>query len=117
MVVDDDPGLLRSLGRLLPRLGYTVALFPTADAFEKHRDFENAVCILLDIDLGNRSGIELGQHLKALDIAVPIIYMTGNSDPAVRAAALRSGCLACLSKPFGAQSLIDLLQQARAGPG
>jgi len=53
--------------------------------------------------------------LKAANISVPVIYMTGNDNPAVRMAALQSGCLAYLTKPFSAKSLIEPLQKATAG--
>jgi FixJ family two-component response regulator len=46
---------------------------------------------------------------------VPVIYMTGNEDPAVRNAAVGSGCIAFLTKPFSAQSLIESLKKASAG--
>ena len=66
------------------------------------------VCVLLDINLGEVSGIELRHRLKSANISVPIIYMTGNDNPAVRTAALQSGCLAYLAKPFSAASLMEL---------
>jgi FixJ family two-component response regulator len=56
-VVDDGVEMLRSLARLLRQLGYASLLFPSAEAFANHDDFEAAACILLDIDLGEVSGI------------------------------------------------------------
>ena len=89
-------------------------LFATAEAFEDHGDFEEGLCVLLDINLNdNRSGIDLRLGLKAAGCAVPVIYMTGNDHPAVRRAALESGCLAYLTKPFAASSLIEPLEGAR----
>ncbi|PYK10314.1 MAG: response regulator [Verrucomicrobia bacterium] len=114
-VVDDDPGTLRGLNRVLRQHGYDSILFPTAEAFENHTDFENALCVILDINLNNRSGIDLGYGLKNNGISVPVIYMTGNDNPAVRAAALQSGCLAYLTKPFSANLLIESLERASAG--
>ena len=113
-VVDDDPGMLRSVARLLRQSGYDSLLFPSAEAFANHSDFDRAVCVLLDIDLGDGSGIELRHRLKAASISVPVIYMTGNDSPAVREAALQSGCLAYLTKPFSAKSLIEPLERAAA---
>ena len=113
-VVDDDAGMLRSVARLLRRFGYATLLFPSAEAFANHDDFEEAVCILLDNNLGHVSGIELRLHLKAAGSTVPVIYMTGNDSPAVRTAALQSGCLAYLTKPFSAKSLREPLERASA---
>ena len=114
LVVDDDAAMLRSVARLLRQLGYTSLLFSSAEAFENHRDFGGAVCVLLDINLGNASGIEVRLRLKASGNSVPVIYMTGNDTPAVREAAHQSGCLAYLTKPFSAGSLMESLKIASA---
>jgi FixJ family two-component response regulator len=114
-VVDDDATMLRSVARLLREFGYASSLFPSAEAFANHREFDEAVCVLLDINLGDGSGIELRHRLKARNVSVPVIYMTGNDSPAVREAALQSGCLAYLVKPFSAKSLIEPLERASAG--
>ena len=82
LVVDDDPGILRSVARMLRQFGYASLLFPSAAAFAKQSDFGRAACVLLDINLGDGSGIELRQRLKAAGNTVPVIYMTGNDSPA-----------------------------------
>ena len=69
----------------------------------------------LDVNLNAGTGIELRRGLKAAGIDVPVIYMTANDSPAVRAAALRSGCLAYLEKPFSAKSLIEPIKQSIGG--
>src|SRR5258708_24149520 len=105
LVVDDDPGMLR-IKRLLREHGYDSILFPSAEAFQNHDDFEEALCIIMDINLKDESGIELRRRLKAAGILVPVIYITGNDNPAVRKAALESGCLAYLTKPFSAKAMV-----------
>ena len=114
LVVDDDPGILRSMKRLLRQHGYDTLLFPSADAFKNHNDFENVVCIILDINLNDGSGLALRHRLKAAGISVPVIYITANDNTAVRVAALQSGCLAYLTKPFSAKSLIEPIEEASA---
>ena len=113
-VVDDDPGMLRGLKRLLREYAYDSVLFASAEAFQNHNDFEKALCIILDINLYDGSGIELRYRLKADGVSVPVIYMTGNDNPAIRMAALESGCLAYLTKPFSTMSLIEPLKRASA---
>jgi FixJ family two-component response regulator len=113
LVVDDDLSMLKSLTRDLRQLGYASLLFSSAKAFANQSDFETAICVLLDINLGDGSGIELRYRLTAANISVPIVYMTGNDSPATREAALQSGCLAYLTKPFSAASLAEILQRAR----
>jgi FixJ family two-component response regulator len=115
LVVDDDAAMLKGVKRLLRQHDYETILFSSAKAFKNHTDFESAVCVILDINLNDGSGIELRHRLKADGISVPVIYMTGNEDPAVRNAALDSGCIAFLTKPFSAQSLIESLKKASAG--
>jgi FixJ family two-component response regulator len=113
-VVDDDLGMLKGLRRLLRQHAYEPILFSSADAFKKHADIEKAVCVILDINLNDGSGIELRHHLKADGHSVPVIYMTASENPAVREAALASGCLAYLTKPFSAKSLMEPLHTAAA---
>jgi len=115
LVVDDDTSMLKSIARLLRQSGYASVLFSSAEAFANHADFGGAVCVLLDIDLGDGSGIELRRRLKEANISLPVIYMTGNDNPATREAALQSGCLAYLTKPFSATALAKWLQLARHG--
>jgi FixJ family two-component response regulator len=113
-VVDDDPGTLRGVKRLLREYGYDTVLFPSAEAFQDHGNFEEAVCVILDINLNDESGIELRHRLKAAGSSVPVIYITANDNPAIRMAALESGCIAYLTKPFTARSLIDPIEKASA---
>ena len=114
ILVDDDLGMLRAIKRLLRQLDYEPILFSSAQAFKSHTDFERAACVILDINLSDGSGIDLRHGLKADGISVPVMYMTGNENPAVREAALNSGCLAFLTKPFSAQELIEPLKKASA---
>jgi FixJ family two-component response regulator len=105
----------RAWGDYCDLLAMQVSYFPR-EAFTKHDDFDKAACILLDIDLGDVSGIEVAQRLKAENVSTPIIFMTGNDHPAVREAAHRSGCLAFLTKPFSAAALAQYLHLARPRP-
>jgi FixJ family two-component response regulator len=114
-VVDDDPSMLRGVGRLLREHGYDTVLFSSADAFQKHDHFEQAVCVILDIHLSDDSGIEVRHRLKAAGVSLPVIYVTGKDSHATRMAAIASGCVAYLTKPFTAQSLIEPIERAFAG--
>ena len=107
--------MLKGLQRLLRQHAYEPIVFSSAQAFKSHTDFENAVCVILDINLNDGSGIELRHGLKAAGVSAPVIYITGNDSPAIREAALASGCVAFLEKPFSAQSLIEPLKIATAG--
>ena len=115
LVVDDDAMMLKSVARLLRQLGYASVLFPSAEAFANHSDFDGVICVILEINLGDVSGIEVRRRLKEANISVPVIYITGNDSPTVRRAAHQSGCLAYLTKPFSAKSLMEPLHRAAMG--
>jgi FixJ family two-component response regulator len=114
-VVDDDPSIRKGVQRLLRAHGYETMSFPSADAFQKHGDFGEAICVVLDIDLNDDSGIEVRRRLKAAGISLPVIYITGKDTPATRMAAIESGCLAYLTKPFVARSLMEPIELASTG--
>jgi len=114
-VVDDDPGTLRGVKRLLRQYGYDSVLCESAEAFQDHNDIDQALCVILDINLNDESGIEVRHRLKAAGISVPVIYITANDSQAVHTAALESGCLAYLTKPFSAKSLIEPIGQTSVG--
>ena len=115
IVVDDDPGVLKAVQRLLRQHNYEPILFSSAEELEQHADISNALCIILDINLDRSSGIDLRHQLKAKGASVPVIFITGNATPSVREAARRSGCVAFLTKPFSAHELIEPLKKASGG--
>ena len=114
-VVDDDPSMLRGVKRLLRAHGYDSELFSSAEALHNHNNFDQALCVVLDINLNDASGIEVNHRLKAAGVSLPVIFITGNDNPATRIAAMASGCLAYLTKPFVASSLIEPIERVAAG--
>ena len=114
LVVDDDPSMLRGVRRLLWQYGFDTVPFETAGDLKDHGDFDGVICVVLDINLGDGSGIELRRWLADSGVSLPVIYITGNDSDATRLAAMDSGCVAYLTKPFSAQSLIGPIQKAAA---
>jgi FixJ family two-component response regulator len=106
-VVDDDRSMRLGIERLLRVHGFKTRLFASADALLGHSDFSEAFCIILDIDLNGESGIDLRLRLANEDVGLPVIYVTGNDSEVNRTAAIASGCVAYLTKPFAARSLIE----------
>ncbi len=113
-VADDDPSMLKGLCRLLRQHGFDTVPFETARALKNHSEFGQGFCIVLDINLSDGSGIELRHQLAERGVKLPVIYITGNDSDATRMAAMASGCLAYLTKPFTAQSLIEPIERAAA---
>ncbi|MBR0798807.1 response regulator [Bradyrhizobium jicamae] len=114
-VVDDNPSMLRGIGRLLRECGFVSKLFETGSAMLREGGVESALCLVLDVNLSDGSGIELRHRLADEGIDVPVIYITGNDNPAIRMAATASGCVAYLTKPFTASSLIEPIQRVLDG--
>jgi FixJ family two-component response regulator len=105
------------MSRLLREHGLNATLFDSASALLSHADLNRAVCIVLDINLVDHSGIELRRQLSKEGVTVPVIYVTGNDSHANRSAAIESGCVAYLTKPFAAKSFIESVERACAGVG
>ncbi|MES2149142.1 MAG: response regulator [Pseudomonadota bacterium] len=108
-IVENDSAMLKALERLLRASGYRSELFASAESFLE-RSAEPAVgCLILDIDLGGISGIELQNRLVAAGGAPPIIFVTSQVDADYREKALALGCLAYLRKPFESHELLHAL--------
>jgi FixJ family two-component response regulator len=113
-VVDDDASMRVSVKRLLREHGFSATLFGSTKALLDHDDFGKAICIVIDINLNDQSGIELRRWLMNERVTAPVIYITGNDSQVNRSAAIESGCIAYLTKPFTAQSFIESIERARA---
>lgn len=114
-VVDNDVCLLKALKRLLRHHGYDSELFESAEAFENYDGLERAICVVLDIQLNGISGIEIRHRMRDAGVAVPVIYMTASDNDCVRTEAVESGCVAYLTKPFPASSLIEPIARLASG--
>ena len=111
-VVDDDLSVLKATQTLLDAHGFSSIGFSSAQDF-LHRDARMRVdCILLDIGLGEASGIDLRRRLKADGCKIPVIFITALDSNAVRQEAIGAGCVAYLRKPFQAQQLVAALAKA-----
>lgn len=113
IVVDDDPGMLEAIERLLAAYGFGIEVFASGDALQARRKLEDARCLILDVNIPGGSGIELRRRLASAGISVPVIYITGNDSEVVRKDALDSGCVAYLLKPFKAASLIEAIRKTQ----
>ena len=108
-VVDDDKDMLRGLQRLLNASGYDTEVFSSGEAFLDSAAASKATCLVLDINLGGISGIELQRRLSKSGSKLAIIFMTAVDDEAVHMAAMEAGCIAFLRKPFPARALVDAI--------
>src|ERR1700756_4116014 len=112
-VIDDDDVLREALANLLGANEYEVELYDSAEAFLASVADSRANCLLVDVHLDGISGIELGRGVAAAGSRLPIIYMTGSTEPTVRARAMQAGCVAFLTKPFTPPALDEALMVAK----
>jgi FixJ family two-component response regulator len=110
VVIDDDPALRDSIGRLLQTVGIDVQLYESVPDFLKHDRPNGATCLVLDVRLPGRSGLEFQRELGAADIQIPIIFITGHADVPMSVQAMKGGAIEFLTKPFRDQDLIDAIQ-------
>ena len=71
--------------------------------------------VVLDVQLNGESGIEVRYWLNETGVSSPVIFITANDSDSIRAAAMESGCIAYLTKPFPAKSLLEPIQRIAAG--
>lgn len=109
-VLDDDPDMLKGLGRLLKVHGFDPKLFRSADDFLavlNHDD--DALCLLLDVHLDGASGIDVKRRLARSGFSIPVIFITANDNVTTRRLIEEVGCIAYLPKPFTAKSLVEAI--------
>jgi FixJ family two-component response regulator len=114
-VVDDDESVRESLPDFLRSFGHEVWPFASADEFlQCPESLDLTGCLILDVAMPGMSGPELQLELARRDYDIPIVFITGHSDGAVRRQVLNRGAVACLSKPFSDHALIDAVTAALA---
>jgi two-component system response regulator FixJ len=114
-VVDDDPGVLRALTTLFSLQGYSVSTFGEGGAFLHVARARVPSCIILDVNLPGRTGIDLLSELNAQKYAAPILIMSGEGDIAMAVSAIKSGAFDFIEKPFQADAVLERVREAVRG--
>jgi FixJ family two-component response regulator len=110
LVIDDDPDVRASIGRLLRSLGMNVQLFASISDF-LNADFPDCPnCLVLDVRLPDQSGLDLQRALAVANRKIPIIFVTGHGDIPMSVQAMKLGAIEFLTKPFRDQDLLDAIQ-------
>lgn len=111
-IVDDDASVRRSLARLLRHEGYEVETFTSADAYLEHPVPAVPACVVLDVRMPGRNGLELQQALTAREREDQIIFITGHGDVPMCAQAMKAGAVDFLPKPFSDDALLEAVDRA-----
>jgi FixJ family two-component response regulator len=113
-VVDDDDEMRDSLKALLDVLGFTVRTFSSGSSFEHFYQPNMPGCLVLDIRMPKQSGLELYEQLLKAGKRLPVIFITAHADVQTAVAAMKTGAVEFLEKPFERQRLLDRVQAALA---
>jgi FixJ family two-component response regulator len=110
VVIDDDPAIRESLGGLLRSVGLQTKLLASVSEFLKSGRPDGPTCLVLDVRLPGRSGLDFQRELTAADIHLPIIFITGHGDIPMSVQAMKGGAIEFLTKPFRDQDLLDAIE-------
>jgi len=112
-IVDDDPGVLRALARLLAAASYRTRTFASPEAFLAQHDPAEPGCAVFDVAMPDVDGLALQQLLFDSGIDRPIIFVTGQGDIPTSVRAMRAGAVDFLTKPVSGEALLGAVARAR----
>lgn len=113
-VIDDDAPLRDSLVGLIAAMGFTVRAFPSADEFHRFYKRELPGCLILDVRMPVKSGLELYEQLIQEGKRLPVIFMTAHADVSTAVAAMKTGAVEFLEKPFDHETLRTRIERGIA---
>jgi FixJ family two-component response regulator len=114
LVIDDDPEFRDSVVRLLETVGLHSRQFSSVPDFLRADPPEGPACLVLDVRMPGRSGLELQRDLAAANRQVPIIFITAHADVPMTVQAMKGGAIEFLTKPFRPQDLLDAVEAGLA---
>ena len=114
LIVDDDPEFRDSVGRLLRTVGLHTQQFSSVSDFFAAASPDGPTCLVLDIRMPGRSGLELQRELATANRQLPIIFITAHGDIPMTVQAMKGGAIEFLTKPFRDQDLLDAVDAGLA---
>ena len=112
LVVDDDASVRAALGDLFQSVGLRVQAFGSAGELLAIKRPDAPCCVVLDVRLPGKSGLDFQRELNDANICLPIIFLTGHGDIPMSVRAMKAGAVEFLTKPFREQELLDAVQLA-----
>ncbi|MGA7379302.1 MAG: response regulator transcription factor [Terriglobales bacterium] len=111
-VIDDDASVRNALRSLIRSVGLEAEIFGTPREFLQGRRRAAPSCLVLDVRLPGRSGLDFQRQLAEANIHIPIIFITAHGDIPMSVRAMKAGAVEFLTKPFRDQDLLDAIQVA-----
>ena len=113
-VIDDSEIMRDAMVHLLCSAGFAVESYASAAEFLAAADLSQASCLVVDVELGDITGIEMVRELFDLGYSFPVIFMTGSLDETFRRAGRALCCAAFLAKPFQPDEMLQAIDRAIA---
>jgi len=110
-VIDDDPSVRGALDNLIGSVGLTAHTFASAGEFLRWTPPDAPLCLVLDVRMPGRNGLDVQDELAATRPDMPIIFITGHGDIPMSVRAMKAGAIDFLTKPFREQDLLDAIHQ------
>ena len=111
-VVDDDESVRESLPDLLKEFGFEACAFSSAQDFLASDCANRTACLILDIAMPGMSGFDLQRELQLRGQKIPIVFITAQTNGALRAKAFEGGAVSFLLKPFSDTALLTSVESA-----
>jgi FixJ family two-component response regulator len=111
-IVDDDESVREGLSRLLSSVGFSVNTFASAEAYLSSEGPQKADCLILDVRMPGKSGIELHQQLIAHHSEIPVVFITAHEEQSIHVQMLEGRARDVLIKPFSEEALLKAIDQA-----
>jgi FixJ family two-component response regulator len=113
-LLDDDPSVLKAVGRLISSAGWQAQQFSDPEKFLDYAKIHRAPVAVIDVWMPIMSGLEVQSRLHEVSPSTRVIIFTGKDDPLVRSTALNAGASAFLTKPFDDEELLTAVRLALA---
>jgi FixJ family two-component response regulator len=107
VIIDDDASVREAVSGLFKSIGISVLAFGSVKSFLDAEPPSRPACLILDVRLPDRSGLDLQADLARSKAAIPVIILTANADVPMSIQALKGGAIDFLTKPAREQDLID----------
>lgn len=112
-IVDDDEAVRKALTMLIGSVGLNVESYPSAQSFLDAYTGNRPACLVLDVRMPGMSGLDLQDRLRAMEISLPVIIMTGHGDVPMAVRAMKAGAMDFVEKSsYNDQALLDRVQVA-----
>jgi FixJ family two-component response regulator len=111
-IIDDDKAVRRSLSLFLQSVGYQVETYESAEGFLEREQFDGAGCIILDVNMSGKSGLELQEELFKSGSELPIVFVTGKGNIQMSVNAIKKGAVNFLEKPFKEEDILNSVSES-----